>query len=37
VAKRHRNALNQVLGLDFERWPSDATFLYLYLYQCADA
>jgi hypothetical protein len=37
VAKRHRNALNQVLGLDFERWPSDATFLDLYLYRCAEA
>ena len=29
-AKRHRVALNQALGLDFKRWPSDATFLYLY-------
>ena len=29
-AKRHRGALNQALGLDFKRWPSDATFLYLY-------
>ena len=29
-AKRHREALNQALGLDFKRWPSDATFLYLY-------
>ena len=27
-AKRHRVALNQELGLDFNRWPSDATFLY---------
>ena len=23
-AKRHREALNQALGLDFKRWPSDA-------------
>jgi hypothetical protein len=29
-AKRHREALNQVLDLDFKRWPSDATFLYLF-------
>jgi hypothetical protein len=29
-AKRHREALNQALGLDFTRWPSDATFLYLF-------
>jgi hypothetical protein len=29
-AKRHRKALNEALGLDFKRWPSDATFLYLY-------
>ncbi|MCP9911750.1 transposase family protein [Cyanobium sp. BA20m-p-22] len=29
-AERHRKALNQVLGLDFKRWPSDATFLYLF-------
>jgi hypothetical protein len=29
-AKRHREALNQALGLDFKRWPSDATFLYLF-------
>ena len=29
-AKRHRKALNQALGLDFKRWPSDATFLYLF-------
>lgn len=29
-AKRHREELNQVLGLDFKRWPSDATFLYLF-------
>jgi len=28
-ARRHREALNQALGLDFKRWPSDATFLYL--------
>jgi hypothetical protein len=31
-AKRHREALNQALGLDFRCWPSDATFLYLYRY-----
>ena len=24
-ARRNREALNQVLGLDFQRWPSDAT------------
>ena len=29
-AKRHREALNEALGLDFKRWPSDATFLYLF-------
>ena len=29
-AKRHREALNKALGLDFKRWPSDATFLYLF-------
>jgi hypothetical protein len=29
-AKRHRQEFNQVLGMDFKRWPSDATFLYLY-------
>jgi len=29
-ARRHREALNQALDLDFKRWPSDATFLYLY-------
>ncbi len=29
-ARRHREALNQVLGLNFKRWPSDATFLYLF-------
>ena len=23
-------ALNKTLGLDFKRWPSDATFLYLF-------
>ena len=31
-ARRHREALNQALGLEFQRWPSDATFLYLYRY-----
>ncbi|WP_255095343.1 transposase family protein [Synechococcus sp. J7-Johnson] len=30
VAKRHREALNQALGLEFKRWPSDAAFLYLF-------
>ncbi len=30
-------ALNEALGLDLKRWPSDATFLYLYLYRCAQA
>ena len=29
-ARRHREALNESLGLDFKRWPSDATFLYLF-------
>ena len=29
-ARRHREALIQALGLDFKRWPSDATFLYLF-------
>ena len=29
-AKRYREALNQALGLEFKRWLSDATFLYLF-------
>jgi hypothetical protein len=29
-ARRHREALNEALGLEFKRWPSDATFLYLF-------
>ena len=29
-ARRHRGALNEALGLDYKRWPSDATFLYLF-------
>ena len=29
-AERHREVLNQALGLNFKRWPCDATFLYLY-------
>ena len=29
-ARRHREALNETLGFDFKRWPSDATFLYLF-------
>ncbi|QNI71047.1 ISAs1 family transposase [Cyanobium sp. NS01] len=29
-ARRHREALNRALGLGFKRWPSDATFLYLF-------
>jgi hypothetical protein len=29
-AKRHREALNQAHGLNFKRWPTDATFLYLF-------
>jgi hypothetical protein len=29
-ARRHREALNQTLGMEFKRWPSDATFLYLF-------
>jgi hypothetical protein len=37
VAKRHRDALNRVLGLNFERWPTDATFLYLHQYRYAEA
>ena len=27
-ARWHREQLNQALGLNFKRWPSDATFLY---------
>jgi hypothetical protein len=26
-ARRQREALNQALGLDFKRWPSDASLL----------
>ncbi len=29
-ARRHREALTQALGLNFKRWPSDATFHYLF-------
>ena len=29
-AKRHRPVLNQAPGLNFKRWSSDATFLYLF-------
>ena len=29
-ARRHREQLNEALGLDFKRWPSDATLLYLF-------
>jgi hypothetical protein len=29
-ARRHRQVLNQALCLDLKRWPSDATFLYLF-------
>ena len=29
-ARQHREALNQALDLEFKRWPSDATFLYLF-------
>ena len=29
-AKRHREVLNEVLGLNCKRWPTDATFLYLF-------
>ncbi len=29
-ARRHREAFNESLWLDYKRWPSDATFLYLY-------
>lgn len=29
-ARCHREVLNQALGLDFKRWPSDATFPYLF-------
>ena len=29
-AERHREARNQALGLSFKRWPTDATFLYLF-------
>ena len=30
IAKRHREALNQSLGFNFKRLPSDATVLYLF-------
>jgi hypothetical protein len=29
-ARRHREALNQALGLEFKQWLSDAAFLYLF-------
>lgn len=29
-ARRHRVVFNLALDLDFKRWPSDATFLYLF-------
>jgi hypothetical protein len=29
-ARRHRATLNHALGLDLKRWPTDATFLYLF-------
>lgn len=29
-AEQHREVLNQALGLNVKRWPSDATFLYMY-------
>lgn len=29
-ARRHREVLNEALGPDFKRWPSNATFLYLF-------
>lgn len=29
-ARRHRQVLNQALALYFKRWPSEATFLYLF-------
>ena len=29
-AKRHHAVLNQALGLNLKRWPTDATFLYLF-------
>jgi hypothetical protein len=29
-ARRHRATLNLALGLDLKRWPTDATFLYLF-------
>jgi hypothetical protein len=29
-AKRHHEVLNEVLGLNLKRWPTDATFLYLF-------
>jgi hypothetical protein len=28
--RRHRESLKQAPDLDFKRWPSDATFLYLF-------
>ncbi len=30
IARLRREALNQAMGLKFKRWPSDATFLYLF-------
>ncbi len=30
IARWRREALNQTMGLKFKRWPSDATFLYLF-------
>lgn len=27
IVRRHREALNQALGVTFKRWPSDASFL----------
>jgi len=29
-ACKHREVFNESLGLDYKRWPSDGTFLYLY-------
>ena len=30
LARRHRGVLNKTLGLEFKRWPSDATFRYMF-------
>jgi hypothetical protein len=34
-AHRHRQALSKAVGLEYKRWPSEETFVYLY--HCAEA